>query len=138
MSSINFYHLIISFNYYVNSKLVCVIISKSITLYHILHIILLNDTISLCIILTIDYSLIKVKSCQNICRKINFVIDMKKCVDITWTTGSARGGVGISDRKFCKSLSCILLFAVVVAVVTGVDGAGVLVDDLLLPRLLWH
>lgn len=58
---------------------------------------------------------------------------MKNKSDITCTAGSACGGVGISDRKFCKSLSCIRLFAPV-AVVVGVDGAGVLVDDLLLPE----
>jgi len=54
--------------------------------------------------------------------------------DITCTAGSSvRDGVGISDRKFCKSLSCILLLGAA-AVAAGVDGAVVLVDDLLLPR----
>lgn len=57
---------------------------------------------------------------------------MKK-YDITCAAGSVRGGVGISDRKFCKSLSCILLFEPV-AVVVGVDGAGVLANNLLLFR----
>ena len=65
--------------------------------------------------------------------QINSVIDMKKQYDITCTAGSVRDGVGISDRKFCKSLSCILLLGAA-AVVAGVDGAVVLVDDLLLPR----
>lgn len=50
--------------------------------------------------------------------------------DITCAIGSTLGGVGISDKKFCKSLSCILLFEL--AVVTGVDEVGVLVDGLLL------
>lgn len=62
---------------------------------------------------------------------------MKKQYDITCTAGSVRDGVGISDKKFCKSLSCILLLGAA-AVAAGVDGAVVLVDDLLLPRYICH
>lgn len=54
--------------------------------------------------------------------------------DITCAAGSTGGGVGISDKKLCRSLSCILLFGPVVVGADGVDGAGVLADDLLLPK----
>lgn len=55
---------------------------------------------------------------------------MKK--DITWTTDSVPVVVGISDKKFCKSLSWILLFVFVVD--PDVDVSDVRDDDLLSPK----
>lgn len=56
---------------------------------------------------------------------------MKK--DITWTIDSVPVVVGISDKKFCKSLSWILLFVVFV-VDPDVDVSDVRDDDLLSPK----